>query len=195
MKKLTSYELTKISRNLDYYFNKATKEEINTGLNWYREANDICKDIATKYNTTTLIAASVISALSPRNKWEQNIKDTYKVFEAVKYGLHPVDIKCCTFHSNKFKAFNLIANNLQITEKSLKTFNFVHNIAFLSSQHITIDIHHLRACFSRMIKIDKASIGKIAYKQIKNLTIKKATKLGLKGYEYQAIIWGSIRNN
>jgi len=194
MKKLTSYELTKISRNLDYYFNKATRDEINTGLNWYKTANDICKDIATKYDTTTLVAASVISALSPRNKWEQNIKDSYKVFEAVKYGLHPVDIKLCTFHSNKFKAFNLIANNLQITEKSLKTFNFVHNIAFLSNEHLTVDIWHLRACFSRMIKIDKASIGKIAYQQIKTLTIKKATKLGLKGYEYQAIIWGSVRN-
>jgi len=74
MKKLTPYQLTKISRNLDYYFNKATKEEIKTGLNWYKEANNICKDIATKYDTTALIAAQVISALSPRNKWEQNIK-------------------------------------------------------------------------------------------------------------------------
>jgi len=194
MKKLTTYELTKISRNLDYYFNKATKEEINTGLNWYKDANNICKDIATKYDTTTLIAASVISALSPRNKWEQNIKDTYKVFEAVKFGLHPNDIKVCTFHSNKFKAFNLIAKNLQITDKSLKTFNFVHNIAFLSNKHLTVDIWHLRACFSRMIKINKASIGKIAYQQIKSLTIKKATKLGLKGYEFQAIVWGSVRN-
>lgn len=194
MKKLTPYQLNKISKNLDYYFNKATKEEIKEGKEWYKNANDICKDIATKYNTTTLIAAQVISALSPRNKWRQNIKDTYKVFEAVKFGIHPEDIKVCTFHSNKFKAFNIIANNIQITDKSLKTFNFVHNIAFLSNNHLTIDIWHLRACFSRMIQIDKASIGRIAYQQIKSLTIKKANTLGLKGYQYQAIIWNSIRN-
>ena len=194
MKKLTPYQLTKISRNLDYYFNKATKQEIKTGLSWYKDANDICKDIATKYNTTTLIAAQVISALSPRNKWEQNIKDSYKVFEAVKFGFHPEDIKICTFHTNKFKAFNIIANNVQITDKSLKTYNFVNNIALLSNEHLTIDIWHLRACFSRIIKIDKANIGRIAYQQIKEVTIKKANKLGIKGYELQAIIWGSIRN-
>lgn len=194
MKKLKPYQLTKISKNLDYYFNKATKEEIKEGKEWYKNAHDICKDIAAKYSTTTLIAAQVISALSPRNKWRQSVKDTYKVFEAVKFGLHPEDIKVCTFHSNKFKAFNIISNNLQITDKSLKTFNFVHNIAFLSNQHLTVDIWHLRACFSRMIQIDKANTGRIAYQQIKSLTIKKADEVGLKGYQYQAIVWGSIRN-
>jgi len=194
MKKLTPYQLSKISKNLDYYFNKATKEEIKEGKEWYLNAHDICKDIATKYDTTTLIAAQVISALSPRNKWKQNVKDTYKVFEAVKFGIHPEDIKVCTFHTNKFKAFNIISNNVQITDKSLKTFNFVHNIAFLSNNHLTIDIWHLRSCFSRMMQIDKASIGRIAYQQIKSLTIKKANILGLKGYQYQAVIWGSIRN-
>lgn len=194
MKKLTPYQLTKISRNLDYYFNKATKQDIKDGLNWYLTANDICKDIATKFNTTSLKAAEVIAIASPRNKWEQNIKDAYKIFEAVQYGLQPEDIRICTFHSNKWKAFNAISNNVNVTDKSLKTYNFVHNIAHLSSEHLTIDIWHLRACFSRMMQIDKASIGRIAYGQIKALTIKKANKLGLKGFELQAIIWNSIRN-
>ena len=194
MKKLTPYQLTKISRNLDYYFNKATKNEIKTGLIWYKDANDICKDIATKFNTTSLKASEVIAIVSPRNKWEQNIKDAYKIFEAVKYGLHPEDIKICSFHSNKWKAFNAISNNIQITDKSLKTFNFCRNVGLLDETALTIDIWHLRACFSRTIKIDKANIGRIAYQQIKELTIKKANKLGLKGYELQAIVWGSIRN-
>jgi len=194
MKKLTPYQLTKISRNLDYYFNKATKQEIKTGLSWYKDANNICKDIATKYDTTTLIAAQVISALSPRNKWDKNIKDSYKVFEAIKNGIPAESIKVSTFHTNKFKSYAIINNNVQITDKSLKTYNFVNNIALLSENHITIDIWHLRACFSRIIKIDKANVGRVAYQQIKELTIKKANKLGIKGYELQAIIWGSIRN-
>ena len=131
MRKLTSKQLTRVNNNLNYWFNKATKQDIKEGLEWYQTAHDICKDISVQFNTTTLIAAQVISALSPRNKWEQNIKDSYKVFEAVKYGIHPTDIKVCTFHTNKFKAFNIIANNIQITDKSLKTYNFVHNIANL----------------------------------------------------------------
>ena len=39
-----------------------------------------------------------------------------------------------------------------------------------------------------MIKINNATIGRIAYEQIKQLTLKKAAKLGLKGFEFQAIL-------
>ena len=193
MKQLTSAAIRNISSNLDYFFNIATKKEINKGLNWYKNANSVANEIANKYNLDVYKVSQVISALSPRNKWEQNIKDSDKLCEAFTFGLHPTDIKVCTFHTNKFKAFNILANNTEITDKSLKTFNFVNNIAYLSNQHLTIDIWHLRACFFNDIKINNAAIGKIAYEQIKELTIKKATKLGLKGYELQAIIWVSAQ--
>lgn len=194
MKKLTKYKLKKISQNLDFYFDSATIEDIKHGLSWYNEAHEICKDIAQKYNSNTLTVARVMSALSPRNKWQQNIKDTKKVFQAIRDGLSPEDIKVCTFHSNKFKAFNIVKSNILISDKSLKTYNFVHNMGVLSSEHLTVDIWHLRACFKKSIKIDSANIGRIAYEQIKSLTIKKAEKLGLTGYQYQAIIWAAIRN-
>ena len=172
MKKLTAGAIRNISSNLDYFFNIATKKEIKQGLDWYKNAN---------------------SALSPRNKWGQNIKDANKLCEAYVLGLHPEDIKVCTFHTNKFKAFNILASNSEITANSLKTFNFVNNIAYLSIEHLTIDIWHLRACFFNDIKINSASIGKLAYEQIKVLTIKKANKLGFKGFELQAIIWLSAQ--
>ena len=189
MKKLTKYYLKSISNNLDELFNQATENEIIDGKNWYVNANNICKDISVRFDTNTIVAANVMSALSPRNKWDQNVKDAYKVFEATKQGLKAEEIKVCTFHTNKFKAFNAVNNNVLITDKSLKTFNFVNNMAYLSEDHLTVDIWHLRACFNKLIKIDSASIGRIAYGQIKELTIKKAKSLGLKGYEFQAIIW------
>jgi ribosomal protein L27 len=37
--------------------------------------------------------------------------------------------------------------------------------------------------------------GDLAYEQLQKITLSKAKKLGLKGFEYQAIIWGSIQNN
>ena len=190
MKKLSKYQLNKISKNLDKWFNLATKEEISDGLKWYKKANDICKDIAQKFNTSELIAASVISALSPRNKWEQNIKDAYKVFQAVQECKDANDIKVCTFHTNKFKAFEIAKGNKVISADSQKTFAFVNNIAHLDNNFVTTDVWHLRACFNKTM----GSCGKLAYNQIQKLTIKKADKLGLKGFEYQAIIWSSIRN-
>jgi len=195
MKELSKYKLGKISKNLDHFFNLASDQDIKDGINWYKIANKEANKIAKKYNLDVYKVAQVISALSPRNKWKQNILDANKLCEAYVLGLHPTDIKVCTFHSNKFKAFNILASNVQITNNSLKTFNFVNNIAYLNNDFLTIDIWHLRACFNNMIKINNATIGKIAYEQIKQLTLKKANKLGLKGFEFQAILWLSAQAN
>ena len=193
MKELSKYKLNKISKNLDYYFNIATDDQIKEGLQWYKKANKIVMDISTGYNIDPYKVASVMSALSPRNKWKQNIIDTEKVCQAWKNGQRAEDIKVCTFHTNKFKAFAILDDKVKITDKSLKTFNFVRNIAFLDPTALTVDIWHLRACFDKIIKIDSASIGRVAYKQIKKLTLAKAGKVGVTGFEYQAIIWTSIR--
>lgn len=195
MKKQSKYELRKISKNLDYFFNLATPEEIKQGRQWYKLANQYCIDVAKEYKTTPLIVASVVSALSPRNKWQQNLIDAKKVFQAIKEGKSPEDIKVCTFHKNKFKAFELAKGNIFITEDSPKTFNFVRNIAHLDPTSLTIDIWHIRASLKQFKSIGNAQIGKVAYKQIKALTIKKANKIGLTGYEYQAIIWLSTQSN
>ena len=195
MKKLNKYQLKKVSKNLDYFFNLATNKDIASGKEWYKVANQFCTDNATKYNTTPLIVASIVSALSPRNKWEQNLKDAIKVLEAVRDGKQPEEIKVCTFHLNKYKAFNIASGLRVITQDSRKTYNFVRNIAHLDPQALTIDIWHLRACLKEFKNIGNAKIGKTAYEQLKNLTIKKAQKIGLKGYELQAIIWLSIQTN
>jgi len=193
MKELSKYKLNKISKNLDKFFNIATDDQIKDGLKWYQEANKIVLNIATEYKIDPYKVASVLSALSPRNKWKQNIADTIKVCKAWTEGKTPEDIKVCTFHTNKFKAFAILDDKVKITDKSLKTFNFVRNIAFLDPTALTVDIWHLRACFDKIIKIDNASIGRVAYKQIKKLTLAKAEKLGITGFEFQAIVWTSIR--
>jgi hypothetical protein len=193
MKELSKYKLNKISKNLDKFFNIATDDQVKDGLKWYKDANKIVLNIATEYKIDPYKVASVLSALSPRNKWKQNIADTIKVCKAWTEGKTPEDIKVCTFHTNKFKAFAILDDKVKITDKSLKTFNFVRNIAFLDPTAVTVDIWHLRACFDKIIKIDNASIGRVAYRQIKKLTLSKAEKLGITGFEFQAIVWTSIR--
>jgi hypothetical protein len=191
MRKLTKYQLQKISKNLDKYFNLASEDDIKNGLLWYQQANEICKDIAQKYGTSTFVASGVISALSPRNKWAKNIQDAYSVFEAVKNNVEAVDTKVSTFHTNKFKAFAIAQGKVTITSESNKTFAFCENIAHLNEDFVTVDVWHLRACFDMTM----GSIGDLAYKQLQSITLSKAKKLGLKGFEYQAIIWNSVQNN
>ena len=191
MKKLTKYQLSKVSKNLDYYFNIATDEQIKDGLKWYKEANEFCVETGKEYGFNPDVIASVVSALSPRNKWKTNLRDTITVLKAVQRDLSPTDVKVSTFHTNKFKAFALVNGLTEITNESRKTFSFVANVGNLDSNRVTVDVWHLRACFNQTM----GSIGKLAYDQIELLTIKKAEKLGLKGYEYQAIIWGATQAN
>jgi hypothetical protein len=185
MKKLTPNEIRNVSRRLEKIFNQANCEEILQGKQWYPQANAIAKDIASKYDVSLSSASAVISALSPNNRWKQNIKDAYKVFQAVKDGLGPEDIKVCTFHSNKFKAFEIATKGRAIDIDSRKTFSFVANVGHLNESFVTVDIWHLRACFNKTM----GSVGKLAYEQIEKITLRQAKKLGLKGFEYQAIIW------
>ena len=194
MKELSKYKLNKVSRNLDFFFDNASEEQVINGMQWYTDVHDEVVEISNEYQIERYKVAQVISALSPRNKWEQNMKDAVKVCSAFKHDLGPEDVKVCTFNNNKFKAFNILNGNVSITDRSLKTFNFVHNIAFLDQDALTIDVWHLRACFNHMIKIDNSNIGRKAYGQIKDLTIKKAKILGLDGFQYQAIIWLSAQS-
>jgi len=192
MKQLTDIQLAEINSNLDNYFALATDSDIDNGIAWYKQAHYICKDLAKQYNVPIAVVASIVSALSPRNKWNQNIKDTITVLNAIHCNLSPDDIKVCTFHKNKYKAFLLGQRKAQITEQSLKTFNFVRNIADLDENCITIDVWHLRACFGKTVNNTPTPT---IYAQIKELTINKAKEKDLKGFEYQAIIWNSVKNN
>jgi hypothetical protein len=191
MKRLTKSQLAKVSKNLDYYFNLASSEDIQNGLNWYKEANQFCIEQSKLFNLSPFVVASVVSALSPRNKWSTNLKDAITVLSAVKNNISPENTKVSTFHRNKFKAFALVKGLKEISNESRKTYAFVCNVGNLDYTRVTVDVWHLRACFNR----NCGSIGKLAYDQLERLTISKAKKLGLKGFEYQAIIWNAVKNN
>jgi len=186
MKKLTKSQLATISRRLDNIFDLATEEEVKAGLCWYETANEFCVKTAAKYGTTPEIVAGVVSALSPRNNWRQNLKDAETVLAAVYCGVSAQDVKVCTFNTNKFKAFAIANGKQTITAESPKTFSFVGNVGHLDAARVTVDVWHLRACFGKTIR---SSVGLLAYAQLERMTIRKATKMGITGYQLQAIIW------
>jgi hypothetical protein len=194
MKELSQYKLNKIENNLRLIYSMSDQYDIINGKQWYRTANEICNTLAKLYDTDTFTVSGIISALSPRNKWHQNIIDAETVLKAVKEGKNPDDVKVCTFHTNKRKAFKIAKKELIITNESRKTFAFCQNISLLNENFVTVDIWHLRACFYKTIKIGSASIGKIAYSQIENITKKIASEFNLSGFEFQAIIWNIVRD-
>lgn len=189
---LTKYQIKKIETNLQTIFNDVNKETFLNGLNWYKNENLWCKDIAKKYGINSFKVASIFSALSPRNKLDKNKIDTITVIEAYFNFINPNEIKVSTFHSNKNKAFDILKNLNSINKDSLKTYSFCENLANLNKDFVTIDVWHLRACF---LSMRYKQITNLEYLQIKDITIKVANKNNLLGYEFQAIIWEQMRNN
>jgi len=191
IKSLSPYHKRKIKKNLLEMYEKRTDQHTQEGMQWYKTANQICIDMGKQLDYDPAVVAQVISALSPRNKWEKNIIDTRTVLEAVNDGKNPEDVKVSTFHSNKNKAFEIARGERGIDQASPKTYSFVKNIAELDASKVTIDVWHLRACFGKTIE---SGLTPLRYKQLEQLTLKCAEMVGVRGYEFQAIVWGIVRN-
>jgi len=190
LKDITPYMAKKIRENLRMYFDLASQDQIESGKQWYYNASDICNELAGDHFTAEQVAG-VISALSPRNKWERNIIDAETVLNAVREGLLPEYVKVCTFNTNKFKAFEIAKGNRTITDVSRKTYAFIRNIARLDPARVTVDVWHLRACFGKTID---TGLTPKRYDMIEAITLDEAKRVGLKGFEYQAIIWEVVRD-
>ena len=191
LKKLTPYYKAKARTRLRTYFDLATEKHIEDGMLWYNQANKLVDDLSLEFEICTPEQiAGIISALSPRNKWERNIYDTTQVLRAVEKGKGPEDIKVCTFNTNKHKAFEIARGKINISNSSRKTYSFVKNIANLDSDYVTIDVWHLRAMFGKTVV---SGLTPSRYDELAKITIEEASEVGLLGYQYQAIIWECIR--
>lgn len=196
MKSLKNISDRMIKSNLIKRLDKATEAEIEAGMNWYREAQDHARFLSETFNVSRKVAAGVISALSPNNKWERNKIDAFNLLQAVADGKSPDDIKVCTYSANKIKAFAIAEGNAEILEKSPKTFSFAMNVGELSADHVTVDKWHMRACLTSSAKRVKTQEAPTAaqYKRVEKLTAQVAKARGLKGFELQAIVWVQIKN-
>lgn len=180
---------------LKSWYLSANSGNIRNGVVWYSEAQEFCKYLNEKYGIDLYVCAAVVSCLSPNNKWERNKVDAEAVIVAFINGISPDNIKVCTYDRNKLKAFRILNGEL-IAESSPKTHAFAMNVGRLSSDHITIDKWHIRAC---LCGTDEGAIDCVdgvtvkQYRRIEQLTSMVAKSFELKGYELQAIIWVTIK--
>ena len=192
LKKITPYTRNKVRKNLRNYFDLATERHLYNGKAWYSEAHEIVKSKSERSNGQfdVYTVAGVLSALSPRNKWERNVFDTGQVLEAVQENTSPEDVKVCTFNTNKYKAFAIAQGKVGVNKSSRKTHAFIQNIATLNEDYVTIDVWVLRAMFGKTVV---SGLTPSRYDELSSILLDEARKVGLKGYEYQAIIWECIR--
>ena len=153
---ITKSENYLIGQCLKSWYDLATDEQILLGKRWYGDAQDYAKYLSMKYNIEVYICATVISCLSPNNKWERNKIDAENVIKAWIAGIPPESIKVCTYNANKIKAFLALDDGV-------------------------------KEC------VESCTI--VQYRRVEKITAQLAQELNLKGYELQAIIWVTIKNN
>ena len=125
---MTKKELKKLRAHLREWFKRASEDELSQGLVWYKEAMEFSRMLADEYDVHGEVAAGVISALSPNNKWERNKYDAIQVFNAVRDGKSMDDVKVCTYNANKAKAFAIAKGDRRILKSSPKTYAFARNV-------------------------------------------------------------------
>lgn len=186
----------KIKNSLRRWFHESSVAQRNAGFDWYKSAQLFVRTIAAKYDLSSYKVAGVVSALSPNNKWFQNKKDAVTVIEAFIAGNDATSVKVCTYHANKYRAFDILAGD-RVDGHGHKTHSFAMNVGLLSPSHITIDKWHIRACLAHLDTDPSSdiqqSIAPNQYRRVEAITAELALELGLKGYELQAIIWITIR--
>jgi hypothetical protein len=97
---------------LAVFFNATDLETIN-GADWYPTANNAALIMAERYSVSLEIAAGVIAALSPNNRWERNLTDADSMIRAYSIGGHNAadSIKVGTYNANKIKALAILSGN------------------------------------------------------------------------------------
>ena len=197
MIKITDTTDRKMFNSLDRWLQHANAEQCKAGKAWYREAQAWCQETADFFQLDPYKVAGVLSALSPNNKWERNKIDAFNVCKVHRKGGSMSEVKCCTYNANKRKAFDILRDQVALSEKSPKTHSFAMNVGLLSPDHITADKWHIRACLSRPeqgITETAESCTAAQYRRIEAVTVKLAHCHELKGYEAQAIIWVAIKD-
>ena len=178
----------------------ATVGEQADGQLWYRRANTAAVRLADQYEVTIPVAAGVIAALSPRNKWERNLIDAENLIAAfVAAGKEGAEaVKVCTFGKNKAKALAILAYGFEHTDQVKDVLSGPKLVEFFScimgEDDVCIDGHAYSIWFGDRVTLAKVpSIGKKLRAQIKADYIAVADKNNLKPFEVQAITWVAHR--
>lgn len=156
--------------------------------NWYTEVNTWCKIVSLEYNVPMYKVVGILSALSPRNRFNRNLDDTITLIE------HGLKGKYGTFHNNRDKALRIL-NAKNISEvlsefKGLKTRKFFLNIYKVFDYNVTVDVWMIRM-FKKQIKTK--SLTNKSYLMIEKLIQKEANKYNLYPNQMQAVLWSEIR--
>lgn len=192
---------TKVVKNLLRYYALATPEDIQTGINWYPEANQFCKDLSDRYDLDLCKVVGITAALSPQTSWDMN----------KRYASDFIENRGRGFMGNRertIKAKNIynandpakIQDYLATTPNGAKkTKAFYRNILLPGfCDTVCIDRHALAAGQQRpentkALQDSEAHLSGKQYSFLSDCYVYAANKVGMIPSSFQAVIWTVYR--
>lgn len=172
----------KIEKILD----QTTLQSRQDGKLWYTRLNRFCRDLGEKYNEPTWKVTAIMSALSPRTSFSNNIHDTEML---LKYGEN-AKLKSPLFKKKAFVIYNTTCYNevrsLFKEKTGRKTLSFWENLMLVGNR-VTLDVWMLRGLGLEGSLTDKK------YREMEKHIVEYAEKINIKPYDLQAILWTTLR--
>ena len=193
---ISNIKLNDATKRIVKHLGRATPQELRDGMEWYDDAMAFAQLLSDFFGITRVMAAAIISALSPNNKWERNKVDAWTLCQAYADGLTLNDFKVCTYNSNKVRAWGIRSGAVAITKDSPKTYAFALNVGDRDESVVTLDKWMARAFSTTSLKPRKTpkTFTPKQYDRFQTHFVNVALRLGYKPYELQAIIWVVMRN-
>jgi hypothetical protein len=192
--KATTTKATKINNgstfNILNTYSESTLEELELGEAWYPIAHQFCVDLAKEYGCSLRASTGVVAALSPRNRWENNMSDATNI---IRYYLGGPDIPVHTYGRNRSKALDILKGgdpNLVLGGNKVRSF-YLNILNPNDESIVTIDSHAYNVWQGArevgVIVTDKD------YKAASLDYIAVAKHLGTKPLHAQAVVWVTFR--
>jgi hypothetical protein len=191
--------MTQYVRNILKVYRRATLDDYADGVEWYRRALVQCEEIGDEYSMRISTVIGVMAALSPNNKWDINVRNTWEMIDAWCNQRDIDSFKVSTYGANKRKAWSILEEQLHTDDDILtrlngqKTRSFYSNIRGLDE--VTIDGHALNIARGVRFNLtdDRTNIGKRLYRELQQAYVRAAKRVGIEPHNLQAITWTTWR--
>ena len=178
-------------------YRSATADEIEHGMRWYaiekRDSTKVAKEFGISVNTVV----GVVAALSPNLGWNINIKAARILIECFANGGAMDDVTVSAYPANKRKAWDMLEQKMVLKKALMAKLNGRKTTAFFANivglDVVTVDGHakNIHDGLRRVLKNN--NVGVKEYGIIADAYYKAANRVGIKGYQMQAITWVAWR--
>ena len=193
--------MTNLTQNILDVYAKATPKENLDGMVWYAEAKSDAQLIADATELPLHVVVGVVSALSPTNNWNQNLKDAHLFCQTFVDGGYFEEVKASTYKTMWQKAWDILvagaggadANDVAVILNGPKITDFFWCILGDESQCV-IDGHAWGIAYAdRRVMQEVPNIGKKLRAELKAAYADAAKQSGIAAYQMQAITWVAWR--